>query len=138
MARIWSLSICLILQSFTTTATAYAKYRFRDKCLDSEPEKYVYNATRQIVTFVAAGTNLTFPDNDPSCNRSSQLVSADLCRVALSIPTSNRSSITFELWLPENWSGRFLATGNGGIDGCESVCTLMQATQQLPNHRLNE
>jgi hypothetical protein len=46
------------------------------------------------------------------------VVFADLCRIALSIPTSNRSSITFEAWLPRNWTGRFLGTGNGGIDGC--------------------
>lgn len=46
------------------------------------------------------------------------MVAVDLCRVALSISTSNRSGITFEIWLPAKWSGRFLATGNGGIDGC--------------------
>jgi hypothetical protein len=42
----------------------------------------------------------------------------DLCRVALNISTSGRSGVVFEGWLPEGWSGRFLATGNGGIDGC--------------------
>ena len=52
-------------------------------------------------------------------SRASQVVSSDLCRIALSIPTTKRSSITFELWLPRNWTGRFLATGNGGIDGCK-------------------
>ena len=91
---------------------------FQNKCLSFAPEVYIHNSTRQILQYVAAGTNLTFPYDDPTCDRPSQLVSADLCRVALSIPTSNRSSITFELWLPDQWSGRFLATGNGGIDGC--------------------
>ncbi|KAL9107490.1 MAG: hypothetical protein Q9227_007591 [Pyrenula ochraceoflavens] len=71
-----------------------------------------------ILEYVPAGTNLSFPYNDPSCATSNQLVSKDVCRVALSISTSNRSGITFEMWLPRNWTGRFLATGNGGIAGC--------------------
>lgn len=115
MASIGSLTLLLIL----ATAT-HAFYSFEDKCLSFKPEAHVHNSSLNVLAFVAAGTNLTFPDNDPTCNRTSQIVDLDLCRVALSIPTSNRSSISFELWLPENWSGRFLATGNGGIDGCLS------------------
>ncbi|KAI0011245.1 feruloyl esterase B [Xylariaceae sp. FL0662B] len=91
---------------------------FQDRCLSFRPELHVYNSARTELAFVSAGTNLTFPDNDPTCNRESQLVSTDTCRVAMSIPTSNRSSITYEMWLPESWTGRMLATGNGGIDGC--------------------
>ena len=97
----------------------HAKYNFSARCLAFKPEIYVYNSTRNIVSYVSAGTNLTLADNDPTCARPSQAVAVDLCRVALSIPTSNRSSIAFEIWLPEDWSGRFLATGNGGIDGCK-------------------
>ena len=92
---------------------------FQKRCLSFTPERYVSNSTRKFLDYVPAGTNLTFPGNDATCARPSQLVSADLCRVALSIPTSNRSSIIFEMWLPVHWSGRFLGTGNGGIDGCE-------------------
>ena len=91
---------------------------FRNRCLSFTPEAYVQNSTREVLEYVPAATNLSFPYNDATCARPNQLVAADLCRVALSIPTSNRSSITFELWLPAVWSGRFLATGNGGIDGC--------------------
>ncbi|KAF5001238.1 hypothetical protein FGRMN_1181 [Fusarium graminum] len=58
-------------------------------------------------------------NNVPTCNRPSQAVTVDLCRIALQIPTSKRSSISFELWLPSEWNkSRYLATGNGGIDGC--------------------
>ena len=91
---------------------------FEKRCLAFEPEKLVPKATRNVLEYVAANTTLTFPDNVPSCNRAKQLVPANVCRIALSIQTSKRSNITFEAWLPENWSGRFLATGNGGIDGC--------------------
>ena len=69
-------------------------------------------------TLVTAGTTLQFPDSDPTCTRLSQSVSVDLCRVQLTIATSNRSSISMETWLPANWTGRFLSTGNGGLGGC--------------------
>jgi hypothetical protein len=103
--------VCLFTQ-------ACALNHFQQSCLSFTPELYVENSTRQVLEYVPAGTNLTFPYNDPTCDRPNQVVSADLCRVALSIPTSTRSSITFEIWLPAIWSGRFLATGNGGLDGC--------------------
>jgi feruloyl esterase len=92
---------------------------FKAACLAFTPEAYVTNSTRQVLDYVPAGTTLVFNGNDASCARPSQVVAVDICRAALSIPTSNRSSITFEMWLPRNWTGRFLGTGNGGIDGCE-------------------
>lgn len=106
------LAICLLL-SVQTTAN-----KFEKRCLSFTPELYISNSTRHVLEYVPAGTNLLFPDNDPTCARPSQIVSVDLCRVALSIPTSERSSFTFEMWLPVRWSGRLLGTGNGGIDGC--------------------
>lgn len=97
-----------------------ASKSFEEKCLSFKPENFVKGATRNVLQYVPAGTTLNFPDNDATCNRGSQAVSKDLCRVALEIKTSKQSSIAFEAWLPEDWSGRFLATGNGGIDGCKS------------------
>jgi feruloyl esterase len=91
---------------------------FRTACSAFEPAKYVPNATVNAHDFVAAGTTLQLPGNDPSCARPNQTVSVDLCRVALNISTSSRSRVIFEGWLPARWTGRFLATGNGGIDGC--------------------
>ncbi|KAK8078223.1 hypothetical protein PG996_004393 [Apiospora saccharicola] len=91
---------------------------FEDRCVQFRPESSVHNATRTELQFVKAGSRIALADNDPSCGTDGQAVTADLCRIALSIPTSNRSSITYEMWLPETWSGRFLATGNGGIGGC--------------------
>ena len=45
----------------------------------------------------------------------------DLCRVYGVIWTSSSSSVRFEVWLPkaDNWYGRILSTGNGGLGGCE-------------------
>lgn len=91
---------------------------FRTTCSTFEPTRYVANATVTAHEYVAAGTTLLFPGNDPSCARPNQTVSVDLCRVALNLTTSSRSGVVFEGWLPEKWSGRLLVTGNGGIDGC--------------------
>lgn len=127
MSRSLSLGATLIPRLFFTT---FAAYTFQSRCLSFAPESSSYNSSRTVLEYVAAGTNLSFPDNDPTCARPSQLVTVDLCRVGLSIPTSNRSSISFELWLPENWSGRFLSTGNGGIDGCRSFIPVQNISQK--------
>jgi feruloyl esterase len=109
----------LLVSLLALTQTAAAAPTFQQRCLDFKPEKYVDGAKRNVLQYVKAGTTLSFPDNDATCNRASQAVSANLCRIALEIKTSETSKIAFEAWFPENWSGRFLATGNGGIDGCK-------------------
>lgn len=77
------------------------------------------NATVQSTVPVTAGTNLTF-NRDPTCSSPYQVVDNDVCRVSLFVPTSERSNISMEVWLPpaEAWTGRFLSTGNGGLGGC--------------------
>lgn len=119
------MGICLLL-----SASMVTKDNFQSKCLSFTPEAYIVNSTRQVLEYVPAGSNLTFPYNDPTCEQPNQVVAADLCRVALSIPTSNRSSITFEIWLPKQWSGRLLGTGNGGLDGCPYYLILWRMRQQ--------
>ncbi|KAI4960814.1 hypothetical protein J4E86_002439 [Alternaria arbusti] len=111
-------SLILLISHFALTGFAAASSAFEEKCLAFEPERYIRGATRNVLQHVPAGTNLTFPDNDATCGRASQVVSVDLCRMALEIKTTRTSKISFEAWFPEDWSGRFLATGNGGIDGC--------------------
>jgi feruloyl esterase len=68
--------------------------------------------------FIATGTNLSLPENNATCGSTSQVVPADICRIALYVATSNSSGVNMEAWLPSNWTGRFLATGNGGLNGC--------------------
>lgn len=77
------------------------------------------NTTILSTTFVPAGTNLTYPDNDSTCLRS-QVSTSSVCRVQLFTQTSPTSNVTLEAWLPlrSAWSGRFLGTGNGGLGGC--------------------
>jgi Tannase and feruloyl esterase len=42
---------------------------------------------------------------------------ASFCRVAGVIEPSSDSYIRFEVWLPENWNGKYLGVGNGGFAG---------------------
>ena len=101
--------------------TAQSTTDFREKCLSFTPTDFIDNSTLQILEYVPANTNLTFPDNDATCDRPYQVVQKELCRVALHISTSNQSGIVYEHWFPSNWTGRLLATGNGGIDGCRLI-----------------
>ncbi|EQB46560.1 tannase and feruloyl esterase [Colletotrichum gloeosporioides Cg-14] len=69
-------------------------------------------------TFISAGTNISLPNNHPSCAIPYQVSDVDICRVVLLATTGPRSNISMEAWLPLDWSGRFLGTGNGGMNGC--------------------
>lgn len=80
----------------------------------------IENVTVNFATYLPAGSNISLSqDYDlASCGYTSQAISNDLCRLAMYVATSNRSGITLEAWLPTNWTGRFLSTGNGGVSGC--------------------
>ena len=93
---------------------------FQEQCMDLGDSLKLDNTTTISFTkYVPAGTNLTFPDNDPTCGQFSQIVSNDLCRVALLVRTSSVSNFSMEAWLPRNWTGRFLSIGNSASSGCK-------------------
>lgn len=76
------------------------------------------NVTIHETRHVSAGTNLTFPNDHPTCSPRSQVVSTDVCQVSLTATTGPQSQVRFQMWLPLNWNGRFLGVGNGGMSGC--------------------
>jgi feruloyl esterase len=80
----------------------------------------IENVHVNFAQYLPAGTNISLTQNYnlSTCGYISQVVPNDLCRVAMYVATSSRSGITLEAWLPTNWTGRFLSTGNGGISGC--------------------
>lgn len=47
------------------------------------------------------------------------------CRVAGTIRATAESDIRFELWLPEQWNGKFMQTGNGGAAGAIDLVSLV-------------
>ncbi|KAJ5517875.1 Tannase/feruloyl esterase [Penicillium expansum] len=70
---------------------------------------------------VPGDANLSFPEE---CWQQSQVVSRDICRIAVSLSTSDISEISLEVWLPRDWSGRFLSTANGGLSGSLGFATV--------------
>jgi feruloyl esterase len=112
-----SILLYLLLSGLSLGTTASSS--FEQQCLDFQPERIVAGATLKALQHLSTNTTLLLPNNDATCNRAKQAVATNTCRIVLSIKTSEQSSIVFEAWLPEIWTGRFLASGNGGIDGCE-------------------
>jgi len=51
------------------------------------------------------------------------------CRVAAVLRPSDDSEIGMELWLPEDWNGKFLAVGNGGWAGSISFPAMAGGVQ---------
>ncbi|KAF9255274.1 tannase and feruloyl esterase [Marasmius fiardii PR-910] len=97
-----------------------SSFNFESACslssLTSIP--FTQNTTLFQASIIPAGSTIQFPDTDPSCNRNPQIVSSDICRITMQVETSPSSNIRMEAWLPRNWTGRFLSTGNGGLGGC--------------------
>ncbi|KAI8716316.1 Carboxylic ester hydrolase [Fusarium sp. LHS14.1] len=91
---------------------------YANGCAKLKERVQLPNATVHLSEVVKAGTNLTFPNYDPTCTLTSQVVKSDICRLSFDVATSSDSSVRFEAWLPLDWSGRFLGVGNGGLGGC--------------------
>ncbi|KAH7035994.1 Tannase/feruloyl esterase [Microdochium trichocladiopsis] len=100
-------------------ATVSQGFQTADDCKALAGKLQFPNTTILSTSFVQAGTNLTYPNNDPTCLRS-QVSTSPICRVQLFTTTSPISNVTLEAWLPlqSAWSGRLLGTGNGGLGGC--------------------
>ena len=101
---------------------------FSSACAAIAPKLQIENATVHFSQYLAAGTNLTLPDNNVTCGTPFQVVPANTCRIALYVATSERSGINMEAWLPANWTGRFLSAGNGGLAGCVGYADLAYAS----------
>ncbi|KAF7363672.1 Carboxylic ester hydrolase [Mycena sanguinolenta] len=95
-------------------ASNYADPENQAKCLALKSSLNLDNTTILDVAYVLGGTtvNTTGPCVDEA------RVSVPLCRVQFSTQTSPTSAIRAEAWLPDEWHGRFLGLGNGGLGGC--------------------
>lgn len=118
----------LPLAVLSGVATASAIQRSSKCSLDSVT---VPNAIIDHIEHLPNGSNIPLPNTVPSCGGPSYSANttSDLCRVVMTVPTSNSSSIRVEAWLPDEWNGRFLATGNGGIGGCIDYDTMQNGAQ---------
>lgn len=121
------LSVSLTLASPTPIRRA-GNGTFTKRCNELASKLVVKDGTVYTVEPVAAGTTISLPDNDASCTTPSIDVTAEICRVTLYVATSERSGINMEAWLPSDWSGRFLSTGNGGLAGCIGYADMAYTT----------
>lgn len=87
-----------------------------DRCSSLSQRLNITHAIIHSAAQVQAGTTLNFPAS--SCSRPQQVVDVAICRVSLTVVTGPSSNIKLEAWLPDNWTGRLLVVGNGGLDGC--------------------
>ncbi|GMG45961.1 unnamed protein product [Aspergillus oryzae var. brunneus] len=93
---------------------------FQAECESFKAKINVTNANVHSVTYVPAGVNISMADNPSICGGDEDPITSTFafCRIALNVTTSSKSQIFMEAWLPSNYSGRFLSTGNGGLGGC--------------------
>ncbi|KAK5713149.1 hypothetical protein LTR15_011511 [Elasticomyces elasticus] len=73
-------------------------------------------ATISFSETVASGSNFTGNTSEPSYNSPQSDLPAS-CRVSFTVSTSLNSSAGAEVWLPTDWTGRYLSVGNGGFAG---------------------
>ncbi|KAJ7059797.1 tannase and feruloyl esterase [Mycena amicta] len=83
-------------------------------CLSLKSGLHLENTTITQVSYVYAGSRISIPG---PCTASTD-VGTSVCRIEFSTQTSETSSVRAEAWLPDEWYGRFLALGNGGLGGC--------------------
>lgn len=78
------------------------------------------DVTLHSVTYIPAGGNISMATTPTACASDdiSTASPVEFCRVSLNVTTSSKSQIYMEAWLPGNYTGRFLSTGNGGLGGC--------------------
>lgn len=91
--------------------TAYAT-DFSSRC-SALANLQIENVTISNATYTPAGTNITEPE---FCFVS--INSVNVCRVNGAISTSPESTTRFEIWLPDEWYGRYLLGGSGALGGC--------------------
>ncbi|KAF2101981.1 tannase and feruloyl esterase [Rhizodiscina lignyota] len=79
----------------------------------------------------SVGSVISLPGTVESCGGPdlNATITADLCRFVVDTATSASSSVHIEAWLPDNWNGRFMATGNGGEGGCVDYATMQNGAQ---------
>ena len=116
-----------LLSSNGTTAailTFSTHDQFVAHCTSFASRSSIPGATIYFSQHISAGTNLSLLDNDPSCGVYSWKVSSDLCRVAMSVATSETSEMSVEAWFPHEYTGRYLTTTNRGECLCHLILTM--------------
>ncbi|KAJ4290600.1 hypothetical protein N0V90_010818 [Kalmusia sp. IMI 367209] len=89
-----------------------------DTCSAASAKIALANSTVSSISHHKKGDAISLPGVNPTCGISAANITSDLCRIVFDTATSSSSSVHFEAWLPDNWNGRFMATGGSGLSGC--------------------
>lgn len=84
-------------------------------CATLQSTLQLENTTILSVSYVPANSTVMTAG---TC-QSSATVTTSICRVYAQVATTNSSTTKFEMWLPDEWFGRFVTVGNGGLNGCK-------------------
>ena len=52
------------------------------------------------------------------------------CRIEATVTTSDDSRVNFEVWIPRDWNGKIVVTGNGGYSNAFNVRDMAHALSQ--------
>ncbi|KAF5336719.1 hypothetical protein D9758_015082 [Tetrapyrgos nigripes] len=91
-----------------------------DDCINLKEILHLENTTIISTLYVEANSTV----NTAGSCQSRATVTSSICRVYASVNTSSTSATKFEMWLPDEWYGRFLTVGNGGFAGCIDYANL--------------
>ncbi|KAJ7151197.1 tannase and feruloyl esterase [Mycena filopes] len=83
-------------------------------CVALKTSLKLENTTITDASYLPAGSTVGAPGPYGS---ETMDVHTSVCRVQFFTNTTETSSVRAEMWLPDEWYGRFLATGNGGLGG---------------------
>ena len=110
--------LLVALLGLSTVGSAFAATSsLSERCTALKTNLHLENSTILDATHVSPGSNISTPG---SC-QSSAISNAAMCRVQVVVNTTATSAVHFEAWLPDEWFGRFLGLGNGGLGGCVSL-----------------
>lgn len=117
LALLTQLSQCRPQESFSARCKAFIEHLGEGIKIDG------YQINVQVASYLPANSTIDHATEGvhPTCDFErfgAPPLPINTCRLRLQVPTSPRSGFTLEAWFPETWSGRFLATGNGGLSGC--------------------
>lgn len=122
LALLWTSQILNVtLPFFSGSAPALSfstQEQFIARCSSFAREASIPGATIHFSHYLNAGTNLSLSENHASCGASHWIVPSDICRIALTVPTSDTSEMSVEAWFPYDYAGRFLTTTNRGTNDC--------------------
>ncbi|TKA26875.1 hypothetical protein B0A50_04321 [Salinomyces thailandicus] len=110
----------------TPSASVSAKVTANSTCADlcSSLTFSDFDVTPILCKAYEAGTTIPAPEGQSavSCNSNQGALTVGVCRVTLTIKTSDASEAYAEVWMPNDettsWNGRTMSTDNGGLSGC--------------------